>query len=193
MADADLNTNAEPETTTQGNSPKIITFEDGVISLAGVELPGIMTDLRVNGQVRFDEQKVDGQSGKSKTPQGFEDTEISAGLDLLTDSESDCYEKLEALNKTFKGVDGKANPQVLTIVSRHLLARGVREVVFSRLESTEIDEDDYIRASISFTEHNPPIVRTEKNQAKTPTPSELKEQAAKTKPGAEEVIQVDLN
>lgn len=179
------------------NAPKIIEFEDGVVTLDGEELPGIMTDLRVAGSVRFDEQEVDGQSGKSKTPQGFEDCAVSLGLDLLTDSETDCYEKLEALNKCFQNVDNNANPMICTAVSRHLLARGIRQVVFSKLESIEIDADDYIRASLGFVEHNPPIVRTEKNQAKTPTASELAEQAEtaaeNVNPEAEKVIEVDLN
>ena len=183
------------ETQTQEKMPKAIVFEDGVVSLGGKDLPGIMTDLRVAGQVRFDEQKVDGQSGKNKTPQGFEDSTISVGLDLLSDSDSDCYEKLEELNGIFKNVDSKANPLICSAVSRHLLARGIRQVVFDKLDSAESDEDDYIRVSLNFTEHNPPIVRTEKEQAKTPTPSELKEQAnaEKVKSEAKDVIKVDLN
>ena len=32
-------------------------------------LPGLLSDLRVSGQVRFDEQQVDKSSGKKKTPQ----------------------------------------------------------------------------------------------------------------------------
>ena len=107
----------------------------------------------------------------------------------------DCYEKLEELNAIFNNVDSKANPLICSAVSRHLLARGIRQVVFDKLDSAESDEDDYIRVSLNFTEHNPPIVRTEKEQAKTPTPSELKEQAnaEKVKSEAKDVIQVDLN
>ena len=33
-------------------------------------------------------------------------------------------------------------------------------------------------ATLGFAEHNPPIVKTEKAQAKSPTSKELKEQAA---------------
>lgn len=176
---------------------KIITFEDGILSLDGVELPGIMTDLRVSGQVRFDEQKVDGQSGKSKTPQGFEDCAISMGLDLLTDDETDCYEKLEELDGLFKSLDDGANPLICMVVNRHLIARGVRQVVFSKLESSEGDADDCIRVTLDFAEHNPPIVRTEKDQARTPTPGEVAEAAEaaenKTSPEAEKEIMVDLN
>lgn len=173
---------------------KLLTFEDGIIRLGGDELPGILAELRVDGKVRFDQKKVDGQSGKKKTPQGFEDTDIAAVLVLTTDEDSDCYEKLETLSGMFKKVDGKANPQVLAIANRHLQARGVRQVVFSRLESGENDQNDEIRATLGFVEHNPPIVRTEKAQAKTPTPRELADQA-KGKAGAQEpdfVLKVDM-
>ncbi len=186
-------------------NPKIISFEDGEVSLNGEVLPGIITSLRVSGQVRFDEQQVDGQSGKSKTPQGFEDADISLELVLLTDSETDCYEKLEALNRTFRNLDGKANPQVFTVASRHLSARGVRQAVFSRLDTTESEGNDWISASLAFVEHNPPVVRLEKAQAKTPTPKEIADAAAARIAGvlgvdtgavnaeAEKTIEVDLN
>ena len=64
---------------------KLLTFEDGIVRIDGEELPGILSDLRVSGKVRFDEQSVDKASGKKKTPQGWEDADISLTLYLLTD------------------------------------------------------------------------------------------------------------
>lgn len=162
----------------QGQTSKLITFEDGVVTLAGEEVPGILRSLRVDGKVRFDEQKVDGSSGKKKTPQGFEDSDIMVSLYLVTDSDSSCYDKLETLSGMFRKVDDKANPQIYTVANRHLLARGVRKVVFSKLQTAENDATDEITATLGFTEHNPPVVKTEKAQAKTPTSKELAEQAA---------------
>lgn len=34
---------------------RLIVFEDGMIKLGDTELPGILTELRVDGEVRFDE------------------------------------------------------------------------------------------------------------------------------------------
>ncbi len=70
--------------------PQLITFEDGVITLGGEDVPGILQSLSVDGKVRFDEQKVDGASGKKKTQQGFEDCEINVSLYLVTDAETSC-------------------------------------------------------------------------------------------------------
>lgn len=170
----------------QGQTSKLITFEDGVVTLDGEEVPGILRSLRVDGKVRFDEQKVDGSSGKKKTPQGFEDSDIMISLYLVTDEDSSCYDKLETLSGMFRKVDDKANPQIYTVANRHLLARGVRQVVFSKFCSSENDRTDEIMVTLGFVEHNPPVVKTEKAQAKTPTSKELAEQAAeKAKQAAE--------
>ena len=178
-------------------SVKLLTFEDGVVRIDGEELPGILSDLRVSGKVRFDEQSVDKASGKKKTPQGWEDADISLTLYLTTDGSGTCYDKLESLNGWFKKTDGKANLSIFTVTNRHLLARGVRRVVFSRLDSAETTQTDEIRASLSFVEHNPPIVRQEQAQAKTPTPGELakkaEEKAAARAEEPEEVIGGDLS
>lgn len=156
---------------------KQITFEDGLIRLNGEELPGILQSLRVDGKVRYDEQKVDGSSGKKKTPQGWEDQTVVIGLVLTTEEESDCYDKLDKITPYFKKPDAKANPQIYTIINRHTQTRGIRQVLFDRLESNESSASDEIRVTLGFTEHNPPIVRAEGNAAKTPTPGELAEQA----------------
>lgn len=165
--------------------PQLITFEDGVITLGGEEVPGILQSLSVDGKVRFDEQKVDGASGKKKTPQGFEDCEISVSLYLVTDADTSCYEKLETLSGMFRKVDDKANPQIYDVANKHLLARGVRQVVFSKLQTAENDMTDEITASLGFTEHNPPIVKTEAAQAKTPTAKELAQKAVEKAGGKE--------
>lgn len=156
---------------------KMLTFADGQIRLGGEALPGILQLLRIDGKVRYDDQKVDGTSGKSKTPQGWEDQVVSATLILTTDNETDCYEKLEQLSPSFKKPDAKANPQIYSLSNRHAQARGIRQVVFDRLESSETSQSDTIRVTLGFTEHNPPVVRTESAVAKTPTPKEMAQQA----------------
>lgn len=169
---------AQDNSQQNGRKSNLITFEDGVLTLGGEEVPGILHSLRVDGKVRFDEQKVDGSSGKKKTPQGFEDSDIMVSLYLVTDDDTSCYDKLETLSGMFRKVDDKANPQIYTVANRHLLARGIRQVCFSKLQTAENDTTDEITATLGFAEHNPPIVKTEKAQAKSPTSKELAEQAA---------------
>lgn len=174
---------------------EVLTFEHGEVRLDNELVPGILQNLRVSGKVRFDEQKVDGGSGKKKTPQGWEDCEIVFSLILTNEEESSCYDKLRKLSEMFNAPDDKANPKVMAVTNRHLLARGVRRVVFSRFDSTEADRTDEITVSLGFAEHNPPIVRAEQAQAKSPTPQELAdaaaEKAAKEQPTREDILFVD--
>jgi hypothetical protein len=163
---------------------KQITFADGEVRLGGEALPGILVSLSIDGKVRYDQQKVDGHSGKSKTPQGWEDQTVKIVLDLLTDDSGDCYDKLSGISPFFKGPDDHANPQIYALINRHAGIRGIRKVIFDKLESTETSSEDTIRATLSFTEHRPPIVRTEQAEAKTPTAKELEENAKKNPSGA---------
>ena len=147
--------------TTAEQDKKTICFEDGFITLGDVELPGLIVSISISGDVKFDEAKTDGQSGKKKTPMGYEDSVINVDLDLLTDDNSDCYEKLTELNKIFKGVGPKAAPKILTVVNRHMRARGIDQVVFSGLSSKEDNQSDWIMAALTFSEHLPPITISE--------------------------------
>ena len=134
---------------------KLLTFADGIIRLGGEALPGLLQSLTIDGKVRYDEQKVDGQSGKSKTPQGWEDQTVKATLVLQTDDESDCYEKLARLAPFFRKPDARANPQIYALANRHSQTRGIRRVIFDKLESTESNAADTIKATLGFTEHRP--------------------------------------
>ena len=156
---------------------KLLTFEDGIVRLGGETLPGLLESLSIDGEVRYDEQKVDGQSGNKKTPKGFEDQVVTATMTLLTDDESDCYEKLARLSPFFRKTGETANPEIYDLVNRHATARGIRRIIFDKLKSAENNRTDTITATLGFTEHLPPIVRKEASQAKTPTPGELAGQA----------------
>ncbi len=168
----------------------LLTFEDGIVTLDGTELKGILQKVDVRTAVRFDEAKVDGASGKKKTPAGFEDSEISISMILLTDEDSDCYEKLEEINHIFKGIDKNTNPKIFTVTNRHLLARGIREVVFANLDSSENSSTDEIFISLQFVEHNPPVIKMEQAKAKQPTAKELAEMAKNETSEPEEVLMV---
>jgi hypothetical protein len=172
---------------------KQLVFADGGIRLDGGELPGIFVSLRVDGKVRYDEQNVDGISGKSKTPQGWEDHVIVASLVLLTDDAGDCYDKLAQLTPYFKKPDGKADPQIYSLTNRHTQTRGVRLVVFDRMESAESDQDDAILVTLGFTEHKPPIIRTETGAAKTPEAGDVGQTPSADTPKEEPSIKVDAS
>jgi len=142
-------------------SDGILSFEYGEIRLSGTLLPGILKNLSVRGQVRFDEAEQDGLSGKVKVPMGWEDADITITVELLSDEKSNCYDKLAELNASFKGADNGANPMVYSVSNGHLTARDIDQVVFNGLESQETDEDDVMLAVLSFVEHIPVATKSE--------------------------------
>lgn len=139
-----------------------LTFDDGRIKLGPDYIDGILKSLMVRGAVRFDKAEQDNVSGTTKTPMGWEDADIILIVELLSDEEMTCYDRLSNLDDIFKGYDNGGNPKVYDITNSHLNARSINEVVFSGLETSETDEEDVILATLSFTENNPPIVEVEK-------------------------------
>lgn len=141
-----------------------LSWGDGEVRLGGELLPGSFLDMNIRGEVRFDESQQDSQSGRHKTPLGYQDADITLTLELLCDADGDCYSKLKQLNKVFKS-DRRANPKVYAVANRHCAARGIRNVVFSELSSFESDQDDVITATLSFVEHLPPVIKRERQAA----------------------------
>ncbi len=157
----------------------LLTFADGVIRLDDQDVPGILKSLSVRGQVKYDETKMDAQSGQARIPAGWEDADVTATVELLTDDNSDCYQKLKSLNAIFKSAESSREtehgqtvtrpPKEYTVVNRHLNARSVRKVVFSALASSESDQDDVIQAVLTFNESNNPAVAAEQRAQGTDT------------------------
>ena len=132
-----------------------LSFDDGLVKLGDTTLPGIYRRSDVRGQVTYDEAEQDGLSGKVKTPTGWEDADARIVLDLLSDDDSTCYDKLQEIHEIFTGVDSGGNPVVLGVQNSHLLARGINEVVFDGLSSRDTDRNDIVQATLTFKEHKP--------------------------------------
>jgi hypothetical protein len=168
-----------------------LSFEHGIVTLGETTVPGILKSQSIKGSVRFDEAEQDGLSGKTKIPMGFEDSDINLVVELLTDTDSDCYEKLSALNSLFKTIDEQNNPVIYKVLNPHIAARGIRQVVFSGLESSESDENDIILANISFTEHEPAVLKVEKRGSAL-TPEDTINVEPEADPEVTQDIEVDV-
>ena len=139
-----------------------ITFEHGELRLGNTLVSGVLSRLSIDGKVRFDEAEQDGLSGKVKVPMGWDDAAISVTLELLTDKQSTCYDKLAELSRLYKGYDSGGNPKVYRTANAHLAARNIDEVVFDGLNSSENNTSDSITVALRFVEHNPPIQMVER-------------------------------
>lgn len=147
-----------------------LTFADGIITLGDKVLPGVLSSVHVGGGIRLDKSNLDQMSGTVKIFMGWEDSDVSITLDLLCDQQKQngvmvdhtCYTKLDIINRMFKKADSAGCPLVYSIQLSHLTARGVRQVIFERLESCEDSESDVIQATLTFTEYLPDVIRREK-------------------------------
>ncbi|WP_334110588.1 LysM peptidoglycan-binding domain-containing protein [Thermodesulfitimonas autotrophica] len=148
---------------------EIITDDFGQVKLGEQVLPGVIQQIEIECNVRVDMEEVPGQSGSSKQPQGYEDAKITIRIVLPTDEESNCYSKVAELERSFKKVDSQAKPYVYRIVNKHAAARGISQVVYQGLRTTEGNGDDTITAEISLLEFKPVVVKTEQITAKKAT------------------------
>jgi len=138
-----------------------LTFENGQISLGDSLIPGILTQMKIKNSVIFDNFSIDSISGTKKIPMGFSDSDISVSMDLLTDDDMTCYDRLAEVNRIFKAVDEDANLIIYTILNFHCAARGIQKVYFSGLNSQETDQDNIIAVTLSFIEYIPDVVKKE--------------------------------
>lgn len=171
-----------------------LTFEDGVLSLGGEVIPGVLVNCNILCDVRFDAAESDQLSGKKKTPLGWEDAEIDFDYALLSDEAGDCYEKLTKVNVLFKGYGDSAQPKILTPLNRHIQARGIEQVVFKSLGSRETNKNDTIVVSLHFVEHTPPVVQAEERVVKSDQSKTSSGMAPAINPGEDDnyVISVDV-
>ncbi|MCP3942221.1 MAG: hypothetical protein GY710_12145 [Desulfobacteraceae bacterium] len=168
-----------------------LSIEHGQVSLGNQMVPGTLVSMNIDGTVRFDDAKVDNQSGTKKTPMGWDDSAISLEMMLQSDDSGNCYEKLSKLNSIFKGLDNKSNPKIYEIINAHTLSRGIDQVVFKALGSAETNEDDVILITLAFDEHNPPQIPAEVRASATKTQTPATDTASKEGEVADAVVTAD--
>jgi hypothetical protein len=140
---------------------EVITDDVGQVRVGGVLLPGFMESLEVAGALRIDEAEVEGQSGTSKTPMGFEDATVTLRVRLVTDDDGTSYDKCREIVSLFQGTDSYAQPFVCRLVNRHTALWGIDEVLFRDLKTSESNKDDTMYADITFVEYIPVAVLAE--------------------------------
>ena len=132
---------------------------DGTPDIANVlfEFPVPHGQMRVRQEVRIDEAKVPGRSGKAKQAVGYQDSEISIGLILFSDDDgSTALEKYSVLQDAFrKRDDADSLPRVFSIQSPLTDACRIQTVLFKGLEISDAEGTDQLQATVSLTEFEP--------------------------------------
>lgn len=150
-----------------------------------VDLPGVYKGMRINGQLLMDEASTEGKSGKRKQPQGYDDAEIELLLILLDEEGSTALAKLETLEAAYKERGANPKPPVYTVVSPHTAARNIDQVVWTKLESSEMTRSDLIRIRITLREHNPVAQLPEERTGNAPSTSQTDGSSSGSAPESE--------
>jgi hypothetical protein len=140
---------------------RIITNDFGLIKLGNKLVPGIYQSMSVNGSIKVDKVEIEGQSGSSKQPLGYNEPDITLSLKLPTDEESDCYDKVEELAGIFQKTDANAKPYIYNVVNKLTAAWGINEVIFDSLKTKDSNKDNAIIAELHFIEYKPVLVEKE--------------------------------
>jgi len=132
---------------------------DGAPDIAKVlfEFPVPHGQMRVRQEVRIDEAKVPGRSGKAKQAVGYQDSEISIGLILYSgDDGPTALEKYAVLQDAFrKRDDADSLPRVFSIQSPLTDACRIQTVLFKGLEISDAEGTDQLQVTVSLTEFEP--------------------------------------
>ncbi len=141
----------------------IIDIQDGYITINGTTLSAVVTEVAVSGKVIWKEQTLLLKSGKEKTFNGFDDTNISISLIFFrpSDKPDERYKHIALLTKAYKAVQEKVavSYQVTGDVFK---AAEISEVFFESFSYT--DGDDAIPASITLIEKVPKIDLIQRQQ-----------------------------
>jgi len=142
-----------------------LQFTDGNIILSGNLIDAILLNLSIDVTAKYDEVSSDSFSGSIKRPIGFSDARITATVELITDRNKSCYERLAEINTLFKTKkDGKI--QEYKVSNKHINARGIRTVMFDNLTSSETDTDDILSVGLSFIEYHQSAIKSEQENVK---------------------------
>jgi len=132
---------------------------DGTPDIANVlfEFPVPHGQMRVRQEVRIDEAKVPGRSGKAKQAVGYQDSEISIGLILYSDDDGPtALEKYSVMQDAFrKRDDADSLPRVFSIQSPLTDACRIQTVLFKGLEISDAEGTDQLQVTVSLTEFEP--------------------------------------
>lgn len=136
------------------------------VRLAGATLPGVITDIEIDAELKLEKKHLEDKSGSVKLPHGFADATVTISLSILP---PDAERQVKTLEAAFKKGEGVGRVTVYRIVNPFLDSRGITSVVFQRLNTKQGSEDEEILCTLTLVEYEPVVTTTE--QVSTPTRS----------------------
>ena len=131
-----------------------------IIKIDGILLPGHFRLLQVGQDIVIDEMQVQDKDGHIKQPAGYDEGKIKIEVVLIPD-DGDVNTQLASIYGLFRKVEGQIKPDIHSISNIHANSRGIKKILFNRLESTESEEDDSLAVKIELEEYVPVAVQVQ--------------------------------
>lgn len=138
--------------------------DDGFLLISGVTYNCMVNQINIDGQIVMEENTVLLTSGKEKTFNGFDDSDIKIYATILeaTDGGEERYKDLQLLNYAFKTIR-YGQPVVYSLEGKLFKALQIKACIFNGL-SIDQSLDDSILVVISLTEHEPVVKKVQAQQ-----------------------------
>jgi len=131
--------------------------DEGILKIGSPpeNLPGIVESIKVNNSLLIENKEVQGRSGKVKIIQGWDDVYLLITLSLIDDpgAEKTRWDFLKQIAGVFKKVAGNGKPEVYTLSHPMISAWGTKQLLFTKLETTESRTQRKVTASLEFAEY----------------------------------------
>ncbi len=121
----------------------------------GDPLPGIMESVEIGGALKMKETSMQGQSGKQKEVDGWNDADVSIKLTLIDDpgNKKTRFDYLKVIVGIFKKMDKNGKPEVFTVTHPFINAWGVKQLILYDLKTSESRGRNKISVSLEFVEY----------------------------------------
>jgi hypothetical protein len=149
-----------------------IDSDEGIIKIGSPPevVPGILESIEIGDGLLFEDAEIQGRSGKVKVVQGWDDADIKIALLLINDPAQGKtrWDSLKKIAGIFKKVGESGKPEIYTLSHPMASSWGVRQLLFSRLQTNESREKRVITCSLDFVEYEsaPGIIQDRKGSGK---------------------------
>jgi len=156
----------------------ILDARGQTLVLGGKKLPGIMTSIRVRGELVYKAESKEGVTGRSYEITGWGDAEVEISLVIPDDEASTAegatpsrYTRSAAIVAAFKSVDTKGIPVIYALTHRLADAWKIKRLLFVECETSESADEDVIATNIKFVEYNPVVAKKQEQKKEAQTAS----------------------
>jgi hypothetical protein len=129
-----------------------------------IELPGIVQDLEVRGELEVEEKKLEASSLGFKLIHGFNDADVRL-VAVLLPGDDDVETQIGRIQEAFQNLDDRGVVQPLRVINRHLDSRRITYLLFKRLRTRETSEDDSTLVEMDFVDYAASAAREERKIA----------------------------